>query len=240
MTKKPKWHNKLGHSGPLMNANSVGPNTKITPLEEIVALISETKNDDSTLEGYSTKRALSDDQDSDIVYLLVVKPHFAFAYWDISTASIDQAANLVGKQHNLTLRFYNVIDSQTLEYKTIQDIEVFDRIGNWYIKLGTFNQTLVVDIGLKDEDGRYCAISRTHAMTLFTDNMGVSFDQQTDIPLIDVVSGNLDDDLATDHKTLRRILGPHFYGLLMKGSLDTIVGTSAEAVFQDLSSSGHS
>jgi hypothetical protein len=134
------------------------------------------------------------------------------------------------------LRFYEAATGIPSEKSPFWDIEVFDRLGNWYIKLDEPDQLLVVDIGLKDDSGRYCTISRTHSMKLHADPTESlnTIEEMSEIPLIDMVSQSASEPLTADHDTLKKILGPHFYHLLIKGNFESIVGSTAEAVFQDL------
>lgn len=205
-----------------------------TPLENLVAVMSEPIETSKT----NTRNTVCCEPDDDSIILLIVDPHYAFAYWDISSQSIEEAIRHVGLLHKLTLRFYDATKSPPSEEQNFWDIEVFDRVGNWYIKLDDPSQILVVDIGLKDDSGRYCAISRTHAMKLKTETLAASDStkQALEIPLIDLVSNSADEPLSANHQMLKRILGPHFYNLLIRGDFESIVGSSAEAVFQDLSS----
>jgi hypothetical protein len=202
------------------------PTDEKSPLESLVALVSE-----------PDRTSVLGEADIDSIVLLIIEPHYAFAYWDITQQSIEEVAKLVGPQHKLTLRFYDAAKGIPSEHSNFWDIEVFDRVGNWYIKLNEPDQLLVVDIGLKDDSGRYCTISRTHAMKLHADPLepSSSIEQISEIPLIDMVSQSADEPLAANHDTLKKILGPHFYSLLIKGDFESIVGSTAEAVFQDLS-----
>lgn len=180
---------------------------------------------------------IEEDTTLDSIILLTIEPHFAFAYWNISSTTMEEVAKHVGPESRLVLRLYDVSDGNAPDSASYTDIEVFDRLGNWYIKLDYPEQALAVDIGLKDNTGRYCTISRTFAVKLPPPTAGTSSWESIDeIPLLDA-TGELDGEpQVANHALLKQILGPHFYSLLLSGNFESIIGSSAEAVFQDISS----
>ncbi len=177
----------------------------------------------------------------DRVILLVVEPRFVFTYWEVTEESLAEAANHVGSQPKLTLRFYDTTGGTQPEQSPNWDIEVFDRLGNWYLRLEHPEQTLVIDVGLKDEAGRFCAITRSNYMTVPRDSLAAPGPIKWMVvgPNGEKVITDVEEYTDEDLELLKRILGPHFYGLMMRGEFSSIVGSSMEAVFQDIASLKH-
>lgn len=173
----------------------------------------------------------------DRVVLLVIDPTFVFSYWEITQSSLDEASKHVGADPKLTLRFYDTSDGETPGSCPSWDIEVFDRVGNWYLRLERPDQTLVIDIGLKDGEGRYCAVTRSNYMK--TPRPSIAQPGPTTWMTVgpdgEKVVTSVEEYTDEDRELLKRILGPHFYGLLVKGQFSSVVGSSMEAVFQDIS-----
>jgi hypothetical protein len=173
----------------------------------------------------------------DRVILLVVDPTFVFSYWEVTQASLDEASKHLGADPKLALRFYDTSDGQSPGSCPSWDIEVFDRVGNWYLRLERPDQTLVIDIGLKDDEGRFCAVTRSNYMR--TPRPSIAPPGPTTWMTVgpdgEKVVTSIEEYTDADRELLKRILGPHFYGLLVNGQFSSVVGSSMEAVFQDIS-----
>jgi len=218
---------------------AIDPKDKdLKPLENLISLLSDPKEGSRSGSKRLSNLPKCDESEQDRLILLSIEPHFAFAYWNICPSTIEEAASHVGLESKLTLRFYDITSGNMPDSESGWDIEVFDSLGNWYIRLDYPEQVLAMDIGLKDSTGRYCTISRTHAVKLSAVQMdpAVSLENLDSIALVDATGDSGEDAMIADHNLMKQILGPHFYGLLMKGNFESIVGSSAEAVFQDIAS----
>jgi hypothetical protein len=64
------------------------------------------------------------------IILLVVDPKFAFVYWEVQNEKMHDAVSAIGSDAKLTLRFHEANTSR------FWDISIYERVGNWYLKLG--------------------------------------------------------------------------------------------------------
>jgi len=173
----------------------------------------------------------------DRAVVLTVDPRFVFTYWEIKQESIHEAMARLGHRAKLTLRFYDVSATGNPEASPSWDIEVFDRLGNWYLRLDYPEQHLCMDVGMKNEFGHFHRIARSNYIKLprqFLAQPGplkwmvVSPDGQK-------VITDVEEYTDADLELLRKILGPYFFDLLMKGQFASIAGSSLEAIFQEIS-----
>jgi hypothetical protein len=159
-----------------------------------------------------------------------------FTYWEVTSLALEQASQHMGPHPKLTLRFYDTTRGTNLEQCHTWDIEVFDRLGNWYLRLEHPEQQLVIDVGLKDGAGRFYSIARSNYIKLPRPTLAEAgpIKWLTVGPEGQKIITEVEEYTEADHELLRRILGPHFYSLLMKGQFSTVIGSSMEAVFQDI------
>ncbi len=228
---------------------NVSAHDRAASLENLVALVSEEsqREHERIIEqskfdlGVQHERRggvaeLPGEYGKDRVILLVVDPRFVFTYWEVTPGAMDEAARHLGAHPKLTLRFYDTTSGTPPERSPSWDIEVFDRLGNWYLRLETPEQTLVIDVGLKDARGQFRTISRSNYMKLPRPTLAPPG------PIMWMVVGpdgekvitSVEDYTEADLALLKRILGPYFFGLLMRGDFSSILGSSMEAVFQDV------
>lgn len=174
----------------------------------------------------------------DRAIVLTVDPRLVFAYWEVRQQSIYDAMGKVGPHSKLTLRFYDISATGDPSNSPSWDVEVFDRLGNWYLRLDYPEQILCLDIGLKNEFGVFHCVARSNIIKIPRQSLAspgplkwmvVSPDGQKIIT-------DVEEYTEADLQLLRKILGPHFFELLMKGQFASIAGSSLEAVFQEISS----
>jgi hypothetical protein len=174
----------------------------------------------------------------DRAIVLTVDPRLVFAYWEVRQQSIYDAMSKVGAHAKLTLRFYDISATGDPSNSPSWDVEVFDRLGNWYLRLDYPEQVLCLDVGLKNQHGVFYCVARSNIIKIprqFLAAPGplkwmvVSPDGQKIIT-------DVEEYTEADLQLLRKILGPHFFDLLMRGQFASIAGSSLEAVFQEISS----
>ncbi len=71
-----------------------------------------------------------------------------------------------GYDSKLTLRVYDVtnVDFNGHNAHEWWDVEIYTRVGTWYLKHYRGDRSLAVDIGLVSSDGVFHAISRSRSM----------------------------------------------------------------------------
>lgn len=170
--------------------------------------------------------------------LLVVDPKFVFTYWEIRQDTVNDAQHKLHGHGKLTLRFYDITNTHKPEISHYWDVEVFDRLGNWYLKLGHPEQLLCLDVGLKGPHGEFIVCTRSNIMKLPPQSLARPGPIKWMVvtpdggKMISDVEEYTDADLAL----LKKILGPYFFDLLMRGRFASIAGSSMEAVFYDVQS----
>lgn len=173
----------------------------------------------------------------DRAVVLTVDPRFVFTYWEVKPESMHNAVSHLGPGAKLTLRFYDISATGDPDKSPSWDIEVFDRLGNWYLRLDYPEQILCLDVGMKNGYGAFHRIARSSVIRLPRQTLAapgplkwmiVTPDGQK---LISTVEEYTDADL----ELLKKILGPYFFDLLMKGQFASVAGSSMEAIFQDIS-----
>ena len=166
--------------------------------------------------------------------MLVVDPHYAFTYWELNPESMLQAADKIGSDTKLTLRFYDTTSAKP--EAPYGDVEVFDGRGNWYLKMEYPQQHLQLEIGMKASTGEFTTIARSDVMRITKEMLAhpgpikwITFTpgEERSAP----TSEQYED---ADPETLKKILGPYFYELLVRGRMSSIAGSSMEAVFHNI------
>jgi hypothetical protein len=91
-------------------------------------------------------------------------PAWIYAYWEITPDGLAGGRRRVGDgEAKLTLRVGDLTEG--MERASFFDIEVYHRIGNWYIEVGRGGRTFVVEIGVKSRAGEFSALSRSNPTT---------------------------------------------------------------------------
>lgn len=172
----------------------------------------------------------------DKAVLLVVDPRFAFTYWEIKAETIIKAAQQLGGDAKLTLRFFDITHTHTLDGSPSWDVEAFDRLGNWYLKLEHPEQLLCVVVGMKNSTGNFFAISTSNIVKLPAQTLAKPghIKWMAVTPSGEKLVSNIEEYTDADLELLKKILGPYFYDLLMRGRFASIAGSSVEGVFYDV------
>jgi hypothetical protein len=172
----------------------------------------------------------------DSVVLLVVDPSFVFTYWEVRNETFQEANRQIGSDGKLTLRFYDVGTSNTPEQSNFWDVEVFDRMGNWYLKLAHPEQNLCLDIGVKNSEGHFYRIARSNLVKLPQQALAKPgpIKWMVVTPSGEKAVSDVEDYTDADLALLKKILGPYFFDLLMRGRLASITGSSVEAIFYNV------
>lgn len=175
---------------------------------------------------------------TDQAIVLTVDPNLVFAYWEITPHAMQQALSKVGPKAKLTLRFYDISKSGDPSSAPFWDMEVFDRLGNWYLRLDYPEQKLCLDVGMKNDRGHFHCLARSNIIKIPRLALAAPGKLKWMVvsPEGQKIITEVEEYTEADIQLLRRILGPHFFDLLMRGEFASITGSSLEAVFQDVSS----
>ena len=167
--------------------------------------------------------------DMNKVVLLPVDPKFAFIYWEVRQDTLDGVLSAFGGK--LTLRVYDVTNIDFNGYNAHEwwDMEMYHRIGTWYLRHHKGDRNLLVDIGVKSHDGNFHVISRSKAIYFPRDFMvGPG---KILWMLVDEFSNKLISDIEdytdADLVLLKKIMGEDRFRRFMKGGLDIFLGASA-------------
>lgn len=107
-------------------------------------------------EGYGTDR----------VGLMARDPYWAHAYWEVTHPAIEKTREILkDPDARLALRVYDASDLGPHGFPiSLFDIEVFQRIGSWYVELGRPDRAFFVEIGMKDRAGVFHSICRSNTV----------------------------------------------------------------------------
>ena len=91
-------------------------------------------------------------------------PVWIFTYWEATPeGSADGHQRLGDPYARLTLRVYDLTSQENLS--AFFDIEVYHRIGSWYIDVGQGGRTYQVDVGLKSSKGSFATLARSNIVS---------------------------------------------------------------------------
>lgn len=166
----------------------------------------------------------------DRVVILPIDPKFAFMYWEVKEDTLNHFFQMYGYDSKLTLRVYDVTSIEFDGYNAHEwwDIEVYNRVGTWYLKHYKSDKNLIVDVGVVSANGEYHVISRSKTIYFPRDHMvapGKILWMLVDEFGNKVIS-EIEDYTEEDLKLLRKILGEDRFKLFMKGGLDVFLGGS--------------
>jgi hypothetical protein len=119
----------------------------------------------------------------DRIVLMARDPYWAFAYWEATLTGLCQAQDLlgVGEAARLTLRLFGreeLPKSGGSVDEWLMDVEVYERIGNWYLDLGRPGWGVVAELGMKVPEGRFVAIARSNRVCLPLDGPSSLLDEE--------------------------------------------------------------
>ena len=164
------------------------------------------------------------------IVLLVIDPKFAFVYWEVNIDKMREALSHVGGDGKLTLRFRNLRDNHSW------DVSIYERVGNWYLRLERPEHHLIVEIGMKNSRGDFYTIATSNTMRLpratLTGPGPIKWLLVS--PSGEKILTEVEEYTDADIELLKKILGPYFFDLFKRGRFATITGSSAENVFMTL------
>ncbi|MDC4224465.1 MAG: DUF4912 domain-containing protein [Candidatus Manganitrophus sp.] len=95
------------------------------------------------------------------VVALVRDPWWIHSYWEVTPEKIGETdQKLADPESRLALRVYDL--SERIDMTHFWDIEIHNRIGNWYVDVGKPDRTFLIDIGLKSRSGAFATIARSN------------------------------------------------------------------------------
>ena len=100
----------------------------------------------------------------DRIALLVIDPNFFYVYWEVTHRKQHETQAMAGWDSHLTLKVYDVTDIRFNGFNAHSsvDVDIYERIGCWYIRLDKANRDLVVDIGYKNSAGQFFLMTRSN------------------------------------------------------------------------------
>lgn len=111
------------------------------------------------------------------IVALVRDPGWIYAYWEVTPESLSEAhRKCADSATRLTLRVYDV--TFVLETIPFWDIEVYHRIGNWYVDVGQPDCAYFVEIGVKSPAGLFVAMARSGVVRTPTASVSDRFDEE--------------------------------------------------------------
>lgn len=164
------------------------------------------------------------------IVLLVVDPKFAFIYWEVQTDRMHSALQSLGHNAKLTLRFHEA------DRPLFWDISIYERVGNWYLKLDHPQKHLWVELGMKNDRGDFHSIARSHQIKMPRTGLAAPGPIKWMLvsPTGEKVMTEVEEYTDADYELLKKILGPYFFDLFRKGKFAGIAGSSAENIFMEL------
>lgn len=96
------------------------------------------------------------------VVALARDPWWIFSYWEVTQDGIGEShRRLADPESRLTLRVYDVSERADLSH--FWDIEIYNRIGNWYVDVGRPDRNFLIDVGMKSRSGAFATIARSNS-----------------------------------------------------------------------------
>lgn len=169
--------------------------------------------------GHPDEVTVTQDTTEKQAQLLTLESGFAFAYWKIDDAALESGISRLGPTTKLFLRFYDVTPSLDVDRAASWDTQIFDREGNWYLKLERVQQKLCFDVILKNRNDQFVRLARSNVTRLPKGflNRRTPFTGDVEPP-----------------PSFEEVLGPYFFNLYKAGHLNEITTSSLSALFQDV------
>jgi len=162
--------------------------------------------------------------------LLPVDPVLAFAYWEIREDTLLDFFNRFGFDKKLILRIYDVtnLDFDGKNAHEHWDIEIYDRVGSWYIRHSKPDRTLLIELGLRSNDNSIAVIARS--MSIYFPRNYMVAGGKIKWMLVDEFGNNFISDVEEytndDLRLLEQILGKDRLKKILKGELSFTGGGS--------------
>jgi hypothetical protein len=167
----------------------------------------------------------------DRAIILPVDPTFAFIYWEATEYTMHKIHEQYGFDSKLIIRVYDVTNIEFNGHNANDswDLEVYHRIGSWYIKHGRGDRNLLVDLGLRFADGSFRVVAR--GKTMYFPRSTMVAPGKILWMLVDEFGNKVISDVEEyteqDLQLLKYILGEEKFKKLLKGDLDIFAGASA-------------
>ena len=167
----------------------------------------------------------------DRVILLVIDPKMIYTYWEIKPETFYEGKNRIGHDSDLTLRIYDVTNLESFNGYNAHyswDVKVNDLIGGWYLRLGSSDKSLVVDIGVKNHNGAFYTLVRSNYNLVPRDTIAPAgkIYWMTVNELGEAIITEVEDFTDADLELLRRMLGEELCRMLMEGRYKEFMGAS--------------
>jgi len=141
----------------------------------------------SKLPRRSFREELPSEYGQDKLVLLVRDPRWIYAYWELTSQTLDKFKKELGNAFSgarRTLRVYdisNIIFDGNNAHRFF-DIQVNEYANNWYIDAGGPGRSWCVDLGLLLSDGRFITILRSNTVQTPLDGPSWITDEEWMIP----------------------------------------------------------
>jgi hypothetical protein len=170
----------------------------------------------------------------DRLVFLVRDPYWAYAWWELTEASLGEGRRVLAAACDLVLRIYDIsaIEWNGGNHHSHFDIEITDLAGNWYIELGKPGSSFVGEVGLRGHDGRFLALLRSNFITLPRDSMSPVVDEEWMVVeedyrlLFDLAGGS---NIGIGSGEIQRMLEQRLRAELAAGSITSPGVSSATA-----------
>ena len=164
--------------------------------------------------------------------ILYAEPSLAFLYWDITPESMVSAAKEIGPQAKLFIKLSEISRTDSTELEKVFFVESFDRTGNRFFKLEKDTQRFEISIGMKGQNNVFLPLCKAKTKYLPADGLNRPGPVKWMVPSSDSSDYEYID---ANQELLKKILGPYFHDLLMRGRFATIIESSSKGLFQDIS-----
>jgi len=151
--------------------------------------------------------------DSTRIVLLVQKPGYLYAYWEVREDDLAAARARIGRTDaRLVMRAHNLTEGHHT------DIEVHCPVGDWFFQSEWTGAEVRVDIGLKGPDGRFIVLASSNVVGVPTGKPSDRVDpewaiQESEFEAIYALSGGLHQgDSAQLQRLMREGWGPNWSG----------------------------
>ena len=162
--------------------------------------------------------------------ILPVDPVLAFVYWEVTQNTLLEFLNKLGHENKLILKVYDVtnVDFNGSNANESWEIEIFERIGTWYIRHGKGDRNLFIDLGIKCSDGSFHRITRSKIIYFPRNHIVQS--EKIKWMLVDEFGHNIitdeEDYTENDYKLLEQIVGKDKLKKIIKGEANFYGGGS--------------
>lgn len=120
----------------------------------------------------------------DRLVLLVRDPWWAYAWWEVTDATLQTTREAAGPGARFLLRVYNIsgVDWNGANHNSFFDVDVVDTAGNWFLELARPGDSFQAELGLLDDAGRFHGMVRSNGITLPPDRVSTVIDEEWMIP----------------------------------------------------------